>query len=142
MLGGVSGEGLDGMKGGGNGFFAGLGAAEVAIHFAEEIIGGGIGQRVVALVRRIAVRAFVVVVHGGAILLPKGAVTNGYRAGWVQSFADTVRGWGILSFLSGESLRQLGAAEKQVPLLRSRCFATVRNDRVLCGIEPQSFVVG
>jgi hypothetical protein len=37
----VTGQGLDGMKGSGDGFLAGLRTAEVAIQVDEEIVRGG-----------------------------------------------------------------------------------------------------
>src|SRR5207247_3947195 len=45
---GVAGERLDGLQSGGDSLFAGLGAAEVTIHLAEELVGGGVRlQRVI-----------------------------------------------------------------------------------------------
>ena len=50
---GVAGQGLDSVKCGSNRFFAGLGAAEVAIQVDEEIVRGGIGQWVILVLRMV-----------------------------------------------------------------------------------------
>ena len=47
-FGGIAGQGLNRVKGCGYGFLARLGAAEIVVHLDEEIVHGGIGQRIVA----------------------------------------------------------------------------------------------